>query len=124
MPWYLWKRGKYIPDYSVGENEAFVKLCAKTLDEAKEEVGLLVTEKSINDDRYNDIDLPSCFKNRRDEYSIDQAKLFFVEQEIDLESDILKVQKEIELFRKQTQAKQEKETRYQEYLKLQAEFNK
>lgn len=124
MPWYLWQRGEYVPDYSIGKNEACIKLHAKTLEEAKDEVGLYPTETDVLGGYDGITQLVRMFKNNRYEYVIGEAKLFFVEQEIDLEPEILAAQKKIQELQKQIKTKQEKEARYQEYLKLQAEFQK
>lgn len=121
MSWYLWQRGRYVPDYSIGENESFIQLRAKTLQEAKEELGLIIIEENIIDD-WRDIDLVATFGAR--DSGIAEAKLFYVEQEIDLESDIVAAQKKKQEFRAKHVAEKEKEARYQEYLKLQAEFQK
>lgn len=122
MPWYLWKRGDYVPDYSIGKNESFVRLYAKTLEEAKEEIGLNITKDNWNWLGSGDDDIVSYFRSDKDFYVIEDAKLFFVEQEIDLEEDILAAQKQKEEFRAEEREKQLKQKRYEEYLKLQKEF--
>lgn len=120
MTWYLWRRGDYVPDYSIGKNESLVKLRAKTLQKAKEEVGLIITEENYD---YSEPDsLVEFFRSDKEFYIIDAAKLFYVEQEIDLESDILVAQNKIREFRINKKNEQEKENRYQEYLKLKKEF--
>lgn len=122
MPWYLWKRGDYVPDYSIGKNESLVRLCAKTLEEAKEEIGLNITKDNCDYFGSRNDDIVSYFRSNKDFYVIEDAKLLFVEQEIDLEEDLLAAQERIKEFRAENREEQLKQKRYEEYLKLQKEF--
>lgn len=132
MSWYFYKRGSFVPDYSVGRNENLTILKASTLEKAKEELYLANTNTNIAkylaysaDEDSDPNHILKTFKTIEHIYRIEEAKLLHVDSEIDLEQDILEAREKITKIRSnslKTIFDQRKQERYQQYLKLKKEF--
>lgn len=111
MTWYLYVHSRLESTYDL--DKFFIKLEAKTLKEAKKELGLIVDE--------NNYDKP-CLIDKF--YSINEVKLFYVKQEVDLIEEVYEKNRKVKEFDAIKKIKQEKEDRYKRYLELQKEFDK
>lgn len=116
MRWYLLVR---CADYC-GEN--IYELDAKTLEDAKKEIGLIINDDfdSLNENevyKINDF-LGSYVMVGGD------AKLVLAVEEVDIDLDFEALQQKQKQYSNYKEIKKQKEKRYQQYLELKKEFEK